>query len=580
VKIKEIEIENILSIEKLKLTVQDSGLVLVEGWNYDAGRANGAGKTAIFNCLSFALYDKLPRKITASEILRRGARSGYVRVVVQCGQDTWTVTRSRPKGVVFHNGLVRAEITQEEWEAALRLNYDQFLMSMYCSQYIGATTAPRFLLTPDADKKKFLLQLLGLNVFSDAKKVADLKIKGFEEQLSDLKAKREVIESKIDIHSENLIDETVYNHAITSALKELHVMNEEISQLSNVERPDLSNLAKIESDINTKQMEFASARTKRSMLHDNYRQTEREIKDYDPDVKCDECGASKDTVEAKVTHGAHQTDMKHKLKAIKKEIDDCDVILLKEESVRNLASKLKERKYSETRAFEKANSRTLELRNAVNNKTKDLNGLRLKLDSNAELYSKIQALAVTRDKYLDNVKENNANLELYKTIANVYSPTGAQAYILDSVIDFFNDAVDKHIELLWPNASYTLTSYKENVKGEITAKFSEILTMDGKEVSVGSLSGGELKALSLCVDFSILDILETQFGIAINPIILDEPFEGLDAAGREIVVELLERLAQTRQIFVVDHASEAKAMFSNIIRVEKRNGISSIVLEA
>src|ERR1035437_10547238 len=120
-----LKIQNILSIEDSTIYFENTGLVLVEGWNYDTQRANGAGKTAIFNCLSFALYDKLPRKITASEILRRGCKSGSVRVVVVCGQEEWTVMRSRPKGVAFYRGQVPAEITQEEWEANLRLNYEQ-----------------------------------------------------------------------------------------------------------------------------------------------------------------------------------------------------------------------------------------------------------------------------------------------------------------------------------------------------------------------------------------------------------------------------------------------------------------------
>jgi DNA repair exonuclease SbcCD ATPase subunit len=158
VKIKQIEIENILSIEKMKLSFEDNGLILVEGWNHDAERANGAGKTAIFNALAFALYDKVPRKITASEILRRGAKSGKVRVSLECGKDVWTVERSRPKGVAFYRGQVRTEITQEEWENNLRLTYNQFLMSMYCAQNTDSQQ-PRFLLTPDTDKKKLLLQL-------------------------------------------------------------------------------------------------------------------------------------------------------------------------------------------------------------------------------------------------------------------------------------------------------------------------------------------------------------------------------------------------------------------------------------
>ena len=58
-----LDIENILSIEKASVSFEETGLVLVEGWNYDAERANGAGKSAIFNCISFALFDKLPRKM-------------------------------------------------------------------------------------------------------------------------------------------------------------------------------------------------------------------------------------------------------------------------------------------------------------------------------------------------------------------------------------------------------------------------------------------------------------------------------------------------------------------------------------
>ena len=157
------------------------------------------------------------------------------------------------------------------------------------------------------------------------------------------------------------------------------------------------------------------------------------------------------------------------------------------------------------------------------------------------------------------------------------APTGAPAYIMDSIVDSFNEIVSDHISLVWPNASYSLQSYKENKSGDVTAKFSETLVINGKQRSIGSLSGGEQRALSLSIDFAIIDILSQQFGIPMNPIIMDEPFEGLDATGREIVIELLNKLSDDRQIWVVDHASEAKSMFSDIVRIEKQNGISSLV---
>jgi DNA repair exonuclease SbcCD ATPase subunit len=166
---------------------------------------------------------------------------------------------------------------------------------------------------------------------------------------------------------------------------------------------------------------------------------------------------------------------------------------------------------------------------------------------------------------------------VYEAVSSALSPTGAPAYVVDSVIDMFNEKVAQHVSLIWPNASYLLQSYKENKSGDIKAKLSDRLTIQGTETSIGSLSGGELKCLSLAVDFAVIDIVETTFGISINPIILDEPFTGLDSLNRERVMELLETLSLNRQIWIVDHAIETRSSFSTVIRVEKKDGISNIV---
>ena len=79
----------------------------MEGWNFDADRANGCGKTAIFNALAFVLYDKIPRGITKSQILREGTKRGFVECDVSCGIHTYTFRRSRPSGfMVTENSQV------------------------------------------------------------------------------------------------------------------------------------------------------------------------------------------------------------------------------------------------------------------------------------------------------------------------------------------------------------------------------------------------------------------------------------------------------------------------------------------
>ena len=77
----------------------------------------------------------------------------------------------------------------------------------------------------------------------------------------------------------------------------------------------------------------------------------------------------------------------------------------------------------------------------------------------------------------------------------------------------------------------------------------------------------------------MINILNSKFSIDLNPIVLDEPFNGLDTMGKEMIIELLEKLAIDKEIWVIDHSSESKAMFDRTVRVEKRNGISNILNE-
>lgn len=570
-----LEIENILSIEKAAIKFEDSGLVLVEGWNYDTQRANGAGKTALFNCMSFGLYDQLPRKITKSEILKRGCNSGFVRCSVLCGEDIWTVQRSRPKGVEFSKNGVRQDITQEEFQSYIRLSYEQFLLTIYVPQ-ANSGKASRFLAVPDSDKKEFILQLLNLDNFKAAKSSTDQSIKLSEAAINLDTGKLNTARSRIEAYEESLIDTASVEKSIQELTLSIQHLEKDLLTHSNVPKPDLSKYNKVEEDIRTKQSEIAQAKAKRSLLHDRYRELNVMIRDYDADIACGECGSSLDTPDARATHASHQEKIKQKVIDTKRQIDDTDLIIAKENAIKDLANKLRDKKAKESTDYHAAASAMQEIKSFIRQDQITLQNLSLKLSNNAELLSKIDSLNLQIAQYSETIATSRRNLELYKAVAAIYSPTGAQAYVLDSVVDSFNEVIQKYIDIMSPNMSYILNSFKENAKGDVVAKFSETLTKGGQAVSVGSLSGGEEKGLSLCVDFALLEVLETQFGMTLNPIILDEPFDGLDAAGREIVIDLLETLARTRQIFVVDHASEAKALFTKSIMVELRNDTSTI----
>lgn len=569
------EIQDILSIQNATIEFDNDGLVLVEGWNYDTQRANGAGKTAIFNCLTFSLYDKLPRKITASEVLRRGCKTGFVKTRILCGEDVWTVIRTRPKGVKFFKNDIEQDITQEEFESFLRLSYEQFLLTIYTPQ-ANSGKLIRFLSSPDSSKKEFLLQLLNLDQFSRIKKIVDKIVEQRQAQI-DLKSNKiATARAKIETYEESLVDGDSIKLSIEKIKAAISPVQQEIISLSSVVKPDLSKYANTEQGIRAKLSEIAQAKARRSMLHDRYRELSSNIHEYDPDIACTKCGSSLDTVDARAAHDAEQVKIKAKILDIKSEIDNADLIISKEKSFNDLLKKLSLKKDEESASYNEAQNRIKDLKSFVALKQQEIQNLELKLNTNQEVCKKIDALQAQIILILDEISNDKKELELHKTLSSIYSPTGAQAYVLDSIVDSFNEVIQKYVDMLSPNMTYILNSFKENSKGDVVAKFSETLTKDGEVISVGSLSGGEEKGLSLCVDFALLEVLETQFGMTLNPIILDEPFDGLDAAGREIVIDLLENLARNRQIFVIDHFNITQSSFEKVIRIELRNKISTI----
>ena len=572
-------IENFLSIEQAQVDFDESGLLLLEGWNYDVDRANGAGKTAVLNAISFALYDKLPRKVTASELLRRGAKSGSVTCKVDTGSEVLVVKRSRPKGVSFYRApdgnLEELSLTQAEWESKLRLTYNQFIVSMYCSQSNG-TVSTRFLLLNDSDKKQFLLQLLNLDEFSLCKKRCDEKIQQLQIKFQQLHQKMAELQVKIDAYSESLIDEALAKLSVSQKENAKATFAKALVESQNIAKPDLTRYQKLEEDILLKKTAFTKFRTKREMLMAQWISLGKKIKPFNKTSSCPTCGTDLDNSHAEIVHNTEMEKLKADRLAIKEEIDLIDNELLSESKVNDLHLKLKERKKKESSDYERATIAQVELTSKLNSIEIEIRDLNKKLNDNALLLDRINKLTEQRNLLKEEGLVVSKDIELQKTVASIYSPTGAQAYVLDSAVTLFNEQIAKYIGFLWSNLTYELLSYKENVRGDVTAKFSESIIMDGKDISLGSLSGGELKALSICADMALLGILEQQFGIHMSPIIFDEAFDGLDASGKEFALELIRGLAQDRQVVVIDHASEMRTAFDKILRVEKRNGISTL----
>lgn len=583
-KIKFVEIKDILSIGEARIEFKDSGLTLLDGWNHDDNTANGAGKSSIPNAISFGLYDNMPRKVSKSEFLRRGAKQGFVHVGIEVPEGLLEVKRYRPKNVEFYlNGSI-LDITQEDFENRIKLSYNQFLLCAYAAQVEGS----RFVSLNDTDKKSFILRLMDLERFSDKKKAIDAQIKDLSNTRLEIEKTINTCSSKISVYEEQIVDRNEIEAQIRSI--DLNHLNEQLLKYSSIEKPDYSELDTIRQKVNVKLQKLNDVEGENAVARRLYGNLEKEIKalkQFKPSnsIECPHClkafyheGGKNQTVDQIMAkHAEELKDKEEQLKKLVNAINSTSDTQSKRAELISIRRKVEDKIDAQEERYRESISVASDIRSKIKIQQAKIDSLNEQLSSQGAIAQKISDLKLIKDKANNKLNKVNSELEILATLAHILSPTGAPAYVVDSVVDMFNERVASYVSLVWPNATYELQAFKENKSGDIKAKFSDRLFISGKAVSIGSLSGGEFRCLSLAVDFAIVDVVENLFGFQISPLFLDEPFEGLDVVNREKVIDLLDKLSVSRQVWIIDHASEAKSMFSDVLRIEKQNGISRIV---
>jgi len=589
-KIGSLEISNILSIKKARIDFDETGLVLIEGFNYDDGTANGAGKTAIMNALAFGLYGKLPRNITITNLLRYGTKKGGVIVdKIATNDGIWKVQRNRPGGVLYFKDDVQQDISQEEFESKLGLTYSQFLISMYSAQ----TKGEKFIDMNDRGKKEFLLQLMNLEDFSKAKTVADQDIKDINTKIHQLQLQEAALSSRIQALSEIVVDVNELNTKVAEYQSNIQEFNQKIKQQQAITRPDISQFDALEQKITKHRDIINAASIERSKLVQQFKQYGQEYNKWKSDempghdVICPECAKSIREVNGElISHvdldkiqqekAKKANELRDKCKDIKKLIDAQDVMIAKKPEIDKLEATLRQKKIQKYADYDKAQELITNYRAYIAQQNTYINTINRQIIEQSERVKELTDSKQKLQNITTKIQNFSKELELLQTISHIYSPTGAPAYIMDSIVEDFNNATAYVLANIWPNVSYSIQTFKENKSGEIKAKFSDKLILNGKQVNIGSLSGGQHRCLSLAIDFAILDVLSNKFSIDINPVIFDEPLSGLDNANKERILEVLEKIALNRQIIIIEHSSEFKSAFSKTINVELRNGISTV----
>lgn len=581
--IRSLTISNILSIEDATIPFPENGLLLIDGWNHDTQSANGAGKSAVFHALSWGIYGQYPRGVSITDFVRQGSKNAKVVVDIELSNGrALRVERSRPKS--FLATLNGSEISEQEYEALIPINYDQFIVAQYFAQSLGA----RFIDLNDSSRKDLILKLMRADGFADSRKSIELDIKKLLASKTQLANAISTDKGKLSAYQESLVDRSQVEKDISSLDGAISSVSVKISSLSKVQPPDdIDKYSEMIEKLNLKLREISASSGKLKAYRQQLTDLERAPEPEDScDGACPSCGTELDVVASGIVkHDKQSFALKldgyrksrdSKSAALVSSIKALEAEVVKENSIVDAIASLKKKIKDSASDYERAQDRLSELKSFVREKEIEKKNLVKILDQQKDLSIKINELQdslSSKESNLEKILEQIVELE---TASAVLSPTGAPAYVMDSVIQAINDKIQEIIQFIWPSSSYELLSFKENKSGSVTSKMSDLLAVDGVKRPVGSLSGGERRCLSLAIDFAIAEVVSRYTGAQLNPLILDEPFDHLDASNRTKVIDFLREMATKRCIVVIDHASEAKALFDESITITKRNGISTV----
>jgi DNA repair exonuclease SbcCD ATPase subunit len=193
-KIIELRATNFCCFESISQQLDKQGLVWVSGENRDTQSANnnGSGKSTLSKALTWGLYGLTLDGEKGDKVIRSGEKTAIVEVVLQDGDEIWTVKRTRKKG------QPRLELIQpdEKPYSASKGGVQDKVIEMIGLDFpafkntilFGQNDVARFadVRTKDAQRKEMLHRILRTGILHHCHELALERRRGLKREVSEI----------------------------------------------------------------------------------------------------------------------------------------------------------------------------------------------------------------------------------------------------------------------------------------------------------------------------------------------------------------------------------------------------------
>lgn len=509
--------ENFMSHDETELELPDSGIVLVTG-------SNGAGKSAIVESMAYCLWGKMLRGDTP---WRDDESPGTVEFHVE--RPPLSVVRQwsgkRQTLSFTFNGETETYETRTKCQQALESIIGPFdLWRRSC--VFSSSDAASFSTATDAERKRMLEKLLGLEWFDDALKSARSDYKDAASSLDLALSRMETLEAR----KSDLKEKLEFYRTQLSETDDADDLSDDESKLKKYKRLRKDARAEVHSStsrIQQEQRELTRAESRLESLSEKLEAVQ--------DDTCHACGQ-------KVP-----SELREELQAtIERETKQLDA---RRTSVSEWLEEARDDIESAQSEFDELTKRLEELSTKVR-----VSKSQLEARSKAERGMKqakldLKTLKLSADeieKSLNTLKGKAAELQV---CVDVLGLKGVRAHVLGETLTSIESVANQWLgKLSEGKLQLELRPYSE--KGARDA-----ISLKVRGGNFTRASGGERRRVDVSILLALSQIGLSTVGVQADwPLVFDEVFDALDAEGIAQVLVALEELARTRPVLVITHS--------------------------
>jgi len=540
---------------------------------------NGMGKSSIPLIIEEALFNKNSKGIKKADIPNRYINGGYnIYLSLTKDDNRYEITINRKKSIkvkLEKNGedisSHTATNTYKTLQEVLGVDFKTFSQLVY--QNTNASL--QFLTATDANRKKFLIDLLHLekyvelfDIFKAASKEVSStsntiagKLATVEKWLNDNKLSDTSILPLLDLEIDTSKDEktlrslTVEIENISEKNKKIQTNNQYKSMLDAIDIGEANKSTAQHRSYDSLKEEVGSARAAATGAKRIIDQL-GEIRDT-----CPTCGGPLDTAAEKVMKEAEEVKYEEatgRIKTLQREIVDiqsenteyerCEAV---KKDWENLFRSIDRELQTDLLDQQKLESRVSDVQGRLRESKQELSRISEENERITRRNTRIQVIQEQTDEFIAQLEEYSEKLEKNRKLESnldilkkSFSTNGLLAYKIENLVGELEELANVYLAEL-SDGRFTLEFVVSNDKLNVQ------ITDAGNVIDILALSSGELARVNTATLLAIRKLMSSISKSKINILFLDEVISVLDDAGKERLVEVLMR--EDLNTYLVSH---------------------------